>query len=63
MLPARRLAGAGQRLRPPLRTASHPRSHCLLSLSFLSLHLRPSPSFPYFPLASYVPCYLTFLSS
>ena len=27
MLPARRLAGAGQRLRPPLRTASHPRSH------------------------------------
>lgn len=29
MLPARRLAGAGQRLRPPLRTASHPRTHTL----------------------------------
>lgn len=48
MLPARRLAGAGQRLRPPLRTASHPRSHTLTLPRALShTHSPPSSSSVY----------------
>lgn len=43
MLPAWRLAGAGQRLRPPLRTASHPRSHTLTLPRALS-HTHSPPS-------------------
>lgn len=43
MLPARRLAGAGQRLRPPLRTALHPRSHTLTLPRALS-HTHSPPS-------------------
>lgn len=39
-------------------------AHTLSPLPLLSLSTSdPPPSFPYFPLASYVPCYLTFLSS
>lgn len=48
MLPARRLARAGQRLRPPLRTASHPRSHTLTLPRALShTHSPPSSSSVY----------------
>lgn len=43
MLPAWRLAGAGQRLCPPLRTASHPRSHTLTLPRALS-HTHSPPS-------------------
>lgn len=43
MLSARRLAGAGQRLRPPLRTVSHPRSHTLTLPRALS-HTHSPPS-------------------
>lgn len=48
MLPAWRLAEAGQRLRPPLRTASHPRAHTLTLPRALShTHSPPSSSSVY----------------